>query len=358
MKIIDTIMRHLKKLPALVKHHPSWTFILFGVLVSLIAFLPHIGIMRFGTMSTVYAYIIILTTVALGLNLLLGFSGLISLGTAGFVGAGALGTAVFLNMGFPLEIAVLAVLFISGLIGAVIGLFSLKVESIYLAIATLFVGEIMRQIYTNVPIFGGQELNLGDDSRNFVTFFGVWELSFFDQMHRSILFVIITAAMVLSMIIIHHIIKSRTGRALMAMSRSQHAAQAMGVSLIKYRVMAFVIATLFATFGGVLYGIYYQSVPTEQWNLDLSLFLIAMIVVGGLKSIYGTVLGVFIIHGVPNLWLKNWFGDVSYVFSGVLIIAVIIFYPRGFIHIGHDLRRAYAGLRTRMRKKVKHHGEN
>ncbi len=345
MKRLKTIENFFATLSQSITKYPIVPFIIFGLLIASIGFLPHTGLMRWGTMG-VFAYIVIFSVVAMGLNLLLGFSGLISLGTAGFVGAGALGLGVFINLGLPFEIAAVLVLVIAGGMGALIGLFSLKVEGIYLAIATLFVGEILRQIYTQVEIFGGQAIRIGA-----IRFFGFIELSMINQLQRSFLFLMITIMMVLMMIVMHNIVKSKTGRALMAMSRSQHAAQAMGISLLKYRLTAFILATLFATFGGIMYGLYYQNVPTTAWTLDLSLFVIAMVVVGGLKSIFGTFLGVFIIHGIPNLWLKNYFGDISYIFSGILIILVIIFYPYGFVYIWYDLKRLYYKYRQHLSKK-------
>lgn len=342
MKFLGQMESFFAKISGPIRKKPQYSFIVFGLVFASIGFLPHINVIKWGTMG-IFAYIAIYTIVALGLNLLLGFSGLISLGTAGFIGAGALGTGVFLSLGWPVELAVIAVLVISGCIGALIGLFSLKVDGIYLAIATLFVGEILNQIYKQVPIFGGQAIQIGS-----IRFLGFLELSKNSQLERSFLFVIIAVVMVLMMIIMHNIIKSKTGRALLAMSRSEHAAQAMGISLLRYRLIAFVTATLFATVGGILYAIYFQSVPTTSWTLDLSLFIIAMVVVGGFKSIYGTFIGAFIIHGVPNLILKDLFGDISYVFSGLLIILVIIFYPHGFVYIWIDLKKWYYKFKAKM----------
>jgi branched-chain amino acid transport system permease protein len=345
MNILLKIESIFKKISTPLNKKPQLSFILFGLIFITIGFLPHLNIIKWGTMS-VFAYIGIYTVVALGLNLLLGFSGLISLGTAGFIGAGALGIGVFLGLGWPVELAVVAVLVISGSIGALIGLFSLKVDGIYLAIATLFVGEILNQIYKQVPIFGGQAIQIGS-----IKFFGFLELSKNSQLERSFLFMIVAVVMVIMMIVMHNIIKSKTGRALLAMSRSEHAAQAMGISLMRYRLVAFVGATMFATVGGILYALYFQTVPTGSWNLDLSLFIIAMVVVGGFKSIYGTFIGAFIIHGIPNLILKDLFGDISYVFSGVLIILVIIFYPNGFVYIWIDLKKWFYKTKLKMLKK-------
>ena len=342
MNILMKVESFLSKITKPIRKKPQLSYIIFGLLFMTIGFLPHLGIIKFGTMS-IFAYVAIYTIVALGLNLLLGFSGLISLGTAGFIGAGALGIGVFLSLGWPVEFAIIAVLLISGSIGALIGLFSLKVDGIYLAIATLFVGEILSQIYKQVAIFGGNAIQIGG-----IKFLGFIELNQIRQMQRSILFSILTIVMVLMMIVMHNIIKSKTGRALLAMSRSEHAAQAMGISLMRYRLTAFIGATLFATIGGILYALYFQSVPTTSWTLNLSLFIIAMVVVGGFKSIYGTFIGAFIIHGIPNLVLKNLFGDVSYVFSGVLIILVIIFYPNGFVYIWVDFKKWYYKFKVKM----------
>ncbi len=339
-----TAQAHGRTLLAAIRRRPLLQFALLAVALLVIAVLPHLGLMRFSTMS-IYAYTAIYTVVALGMNILLGFSGLISLGTAGFIGAGALGMGVFLRMGLPFEAAAVVVLLISGSLGALIGLFSLKVESIYLAIATLFVGEILRQVYTSVPIFGGEFIRIGA-----VRLFGVFELNQIFQVERSILYAVIVGVLLLSMVLMHHLVRSRTGRALMAMSRSEHAAQAMGVSLLKYRLIAFVTATLYATAGGILYALYFQSAPTRAWTLNVSLLVIAMVVVGGFKSIVGTFLGAIIIYGLPNLLLKDLLGDISYVFSGALIILVILFYPRGFVYVGHDLRRIVSTLRTRARR--------
>jgi branched-chain amino acid transport system permease protein len=341
MADITQIDTKRKSIADSLRAHPLLQFGLLGLVLLVIAVLPHLGLMRFSTMSIV-AYTAIYAVVALGMNILLGFSGLISLGTAGFIGAGALGVGVFLQLGLPFELAALFTLTIAGAFGALIGLFSLKVESIYLAIATLFVGEILRQIYTSVPIFGGEFIRIGA-----VRLFGLIELNQILQVHRSILYGIIVLVLFLMMILMHHLVKSRTGRALMAMSRSEHAAQAMGVNILKYRLVAFVTATLYATSGGILYALYFQNAPTRAWTLNVSLLIIAMVVVGGFKSIIGTFLGALIIYGLPNLLLKDLLGDISYVFSGVLIILVILFYPRGFVYVGHDIRRSIRKVRAR-----------
>ncbi len=134
----------------------------------------------------------------------------------------------------------------------------------------------------------------------------------------------------------------------MAMSRSEHAAQAMGISVLKYRLVAFISATIFASLGGILHVSFFKFIEPTQWNLNLSLVFIAIVVVGGFKSIFGTFIGAFIIYGVPNFFLKEIFSKAtafSYIFSGVLIIVVIMFYSHGAVYIGHDIKRLYYKLK-------------
>lgn len=358
---IASLLGRLFKMKAYIQARPPLQFVLFGGFMALLGLGPYYGFIPvggpfFGAMITVMIY----TVVALGINLLLGFGGLISLATAGFMGAGALGVGVFVvEFGLPFEIAALLALIISGALGLLIGLFSMKVQGIYLAIGTLFVGEILRQIYTNVDIFGGERIAIGP-----ITFFGLFEIDrnppFRDfatnapNFERFYLYIILVVIMVLTMIVTHNIVKSRTGRAFMAMSRSENSAQSMGVHILKYRLIAFVTATMFATLGGIMYAIYFQNAPTREWTLILTLMLIAATVVGGLKSIFGTFIGAFIIHAVPNLYLRPILGDVRYLFSGVLIIAVILFYPRGAIFVFYDLKKLWLKLRRRLKKEVAH----
>jgi len=331
------------------KKSPPLRYVLFGVLLALAPLLIKYELMEYSTLSVI-ALLVIYTIVALGLNLLLGFSGLISLGTAGFVGFGAYGLVFFSNeYNLTFFMAAIITLIIAGLIGALIGLFSLKVEGIYLAIATLFVGEIFLQIFRQVTWFSGGFSGQRFHYPHFNLLFGTFEID------RNITYIFLVIMLIITMIVIYNIVNSRSGRALMAMSRSQHAAQAMGISLLKYRLVAFMVATLFATLGGVLYVSFFKFVEPTGWNLNLSLLIIAMVVVGGFKSIFGTFIGAFVIYGLPTLWLKELFKGTtgfSYIFSGVLIIVVIMFYPYGAVYIWQDIKKLYYKIKFKLKKVI------
>lgn len=326
-------------------------FILFGILLALVPLLSDLDIIRYSTVSLV-AYIVIFTIVALGLNILLGFSGLMSLGTAGFVGFGAYGVVFFSSLGLPYELSILVTLFFSSIIGLFIGLFSLKVEGVYLAIATLAVGEIFSQIFRRVTWFTNA---FGGVHYEYPKLFGLL------QLNRNTTFIFLVLMMVVMMVVMYNLTNSKSGRALMAMSRSNSSAQAMGVSISKYRLLAFLIATLYATIGGILYASFYRYVQPLDWNLMLTLLILAMVVVGGIKSIFGTFIGVFVIYGIPALWLEDLLSSitgVAYIFSGVLIIVVIMYYPYGVIYLIQDAKKLYHKLRYGFSKRLEKRKNN
>lgn len=309
-------------------------FVLFGLLIATVPALVEAGILK-TSMLGILGGALIYAIAAQGLNILLGYSGLISLGTAGFMGLGAYISAyVTEDLGMPFEMGMLMAIVIPAIFGVLIGLASLRISGLYLGIITLCVSEILRKTFDElVEITGGFAGKMADNP----TLFGVIEL---DQGGTYILIVII---LVLIMMLTYNLVNGQMGRALHAMRGSQVAAQAMGVSLMKYRLVAFVLATVFASIAGAMYVHFINFVYPSTWILPVSLNILAMIVIGGLRSIYGTVIGAIIIYSLPDLLLKRIpvVGEISgfaYVVSGVLIILVIMFYPGGVVKVFSDMK--------------------
>ncbi len=333
-KFFDKMMHFIKIIKTKLEKSMYSRFMAFGVLLAVVPLLSNIGIIRYSTVS-LFAYIIIFTIVALGLNILLGFSGLMSLGTAGFVGFGAYSVVYFSSLGLPYELSIVATLIVSSIIGLFVGLFSLKVEGVYLAIGTLALGEIFSQIFRRVVWFTNA---FGGVHYEYPLLFGLVRLN------RNWTYMLLVVMMVIMMVVMYNLINSKTGRSFMAMSRSNSSAQAMGINVSKYKLLSFLIATIYATIGGILFASFYRYVQPLDWNLMLTLLILAMVVVGGIKSIFGTFLGVFIIYGVPSLWLEDIFSGVNgvaYIFSGVLIIVIIMYYPHGLIYVIQDVKKIY-----------------
>lgn len=312
--------------------NPHFQFVLFGILLACIPMLSKVGVLK-SSHITVIGGTLIYAIAALGLNLLLGFSGLISLGTAGFMGlASYISAYVTINMKLPFEVALILAIVVPTLVGILVGLVSLKIEGMYLAIATLCVSEILRKTFEELNVFTN---GFSGKQAKFPVLFGAIQLD------RTTTYYLIVFFLILIMLLTYNMINGQLGRALNAMRGSEAASQAMGVNLLKYRLVAFALATLYASVAGVLYVHFIRFSYPSTWSLKLSLDFLAMIVIGGLRSIYGTVLGAFIVFAVPDLFLKQipYFSQVSYIFNGLLIILVIMFYPNGLVNIRHDIKK-------------------
>ena len=270
---------------------------------------------------------------AIGFSLLLGYSGLASLGTAGFIGIGSYAAFyVMQQFGLPYIVALIVTLIVSIIIGVVVGFISLRIEGIYLAILTLGLSEIIRNLLMaikptikidleNAKLFG---LQLGDRGGYFL----------------------ILAVFVVLLWLTSNLINSPTGRAMLAMKNSTSAAQAMGISLMKFRLLAFVIATVFAAVAGLMYMIFVRTMTTATstlLTLTTSLNILGAVIIGGAKSLWGTSFGVLIIYGIQSMFLsKIDFFQKNPAFitmlTGVLIILVVMFFPGGFAQIALQVK--------------------
>ncbi len=323
--------------------NPYFRYILLGILLCMLPVAAEFKLIKSSNL-TIVGGVIIYAIVALGLNLLLGFSGLISLGTAGFMGLGAYVSGYLTSqLEIPFFLATLAAIFVGIIISILVGFVSLRVSGLYLAIATLCVAEILRKTFEEFDMFTGGFSGL---SAKFPIILGF-------ELDRQLTFVLLSVIMVLIMILTHNIVNGHVGRALHAMRGSEVAAQAMGVNILKYRLIIFALSASYAVLGGVLYMHFVQFSYPSVWILTMSLNILAVVVIGGLRSIFGTVLGAFVVFAIPDLVLKQLpvigeMNGIAYIFNGILIIVIIMFYPQGVIHIFNDIKN---GIKSVLGKK-------
>mgnify|MGYP005792180967 FL=1 len=307
--------------------HPLSQIILFVIILAVIQLLSMAGIV---SNSLVFAIgnTLIYAIIAIGFCLLLGYSGLASLGTAGFIGLGAYSAFyVVQEMGMPYLAALVVTLAVSIGIGVVVGFISLRIEGIYLAILTLGLAEIIRNLLMAL------KSTIQIEIEN-VRLFGL----LMDT--RGGYFLILLTFAVLFWLTAN-LINSPAGRAMLAMKNSTSAAQAMGISLMKYRLLAFVISTVFAAIGGLLYMMYVRTMTTATstlLTLTTSLNILGAVIIGGAKSLWGTTFGVFIIYGIQSMFLSRipfFIENPAFMtmVTGVLIILVVMFFPGGFAQI-------------------------
>ena len=259
------------------------------ILVWSILFLVFLGILpwlvRAYHLLGMSIYILNLITinalVAIGLNILVGYTGQISMGHAGFFAIGAFTTVIFIvNWGFPLYIALPIAGFISSAFGFILGLPALRLKGPYLAIATLGFGMSITTIIKHMEFFGGR---MGLQAPK-LYLFGTPMKDF----HYYYVIMIIAVVMVIGAL---KLIKTRVGRAFIAIRDSDIAAEAMGVNLTYYKTLSFAVSAFYTGIAGGLYALILGFINPEGFTMIMSIAFLAMVVVGGLGSIMGSIAG-------------------------------------------------------------------
>jgi branched-chain amino acid transport system permease protein len=306
-------------------------------------FMSRGGLFGFG-LPYYYAELLSLTGIsiilAVSLNLITGFTGQFSIGHAGFMAVGAY-SSVFLTVYYsqPIEQWLTSLLgptvaqalvflgiilfgaLVTALAGLVVGIPSLRLRGDYLAIVTLGFAEIIRIIILNIDRVGG--------ATGFRGAVAPWEGRATIPQYAN--FVWIGGLAIITIIVVHNIVRSDIGRALISIREDELAAEAMGVNTTRYKVLAFVISSAFAGIAGALFGHYRQFLHTNDFQFIRSIEIIIMIVLGGMGSITGAVLGAIVITILPEL-LRQLPGNLIHyrlVIYSALLIIIMLTRPQG-----------------------------
>lgn len=259
--------------------------------------------------------------VALGLNLLTGLSGQISLGHAGFFAIGAyVSTVAQLKFGVPFPIAAVLAVASGWLIGLGVGFPAVRLRGLYLAIATMAFGiSVERAIYHFKGITGGPYGLAVNPPK-------VLDFAFNSPMR---MYYLVLGIVVLAVLFVANMVHRRPGRMLVAMRDSELAARTLGVNVPRLKVMAFANSAALASLGGVLYAPIINFISVEHFTLWLSITFVSMIVVGGLGSIAGSFIGAAFVVVLPEL-LRGFGGHHQLVY-GLAMILVFVFWPTGLV---------------------------
>ncbi len=304
--------------------------------------------LRFGTYRTFQGSMIAMwVIVALGLNILTGYNGQISLGHSAFVAVGGYTAAILMvDYGWPFWTTIIMGGIIAGSLGFLIGIPALRLTGPYLAIATLGLALATPQILKKYDglTHGTQGINVRPEVPPPPEFIADWfgiKLSNDEWIYFLALFIAF-----MMMILAINIVRSRVGRAFVAIRDSEIAAQAMGISVPRYKTIACAIS---AFYGGIAGGTYAQVVgyvSPESFNFLLSINFLTTIVIGGLASILGSILGATGLILVPELSDLVSFipgaslpAELSWAFYGGALILVMIFAPYGLAGLVHRLTR-------------------
>ncbi len=279
----------------------------------MIAYLLHLAVLA-------GIYIIL----AVSLNLIIGYAGQVSLGHAAFYGIGAYASALAaLHWHFPFPLAALSGLLAAGACGMALGLPTLRLKEDYLAIVTLGFGVIMDLVFLNLDITGGPDGLAGIPSPVF------GGLSF---RPAGLYLIVVAVAVALVLTLTWRLVGSYHGWALRAIRDHEITAQVMGINTPAYKVVIFTLAAALAGLAGSLYAHYITFINPETFGLHTSILILAMVVLGGMGSIAGSVAGAVILTALPEL-LREFrsYQDLVY---GALLVGLLILRPEGLLGRG------------------------
>lgn len=322
------------------------TLIAAAAFIALLVFLES-NKNKYGMAVTVLQKGFILAVVAVSMNLLNGFTGLFSLGQAGFMALGAYAYAIFTipvesrgsvyyisgihpaieNIEFPMVVALIFAGLVAAAFAAVIGFPVLRLKSDYLAIATLGFSEIIRAFIASPQM---------DQITN-----GSYGLK---SIPAANIYMVIGLCIV-CITIMAMLINSSYGRAFKAIREDEIAAEAMGINLLKHKELAFVISSFFAGIGGALLAMFMRSIDSSTFKIALTYDILLIVVIGGMGSITGSVLSALLVTASKEWWLR--FFDEPLTIAGVniplfrngfrmvifsiLLMVVVLFYRRGIM---------------------------
>ena len=284
---------------------------------------------------------------AIGLNILVGYSDQVSIGQGAFMSVGAYTSAhLITQLDAPFWVAVPAGGLMAALIGALVGIPSLRIKGLYLAIATLAAQLIIQWTINHVPfISGGSEATIQVPPP---VVFG-HRLHGQAQMYLFLLFFV-----VLAMVAAQNLIRSRIGRAFIAIRDQDIAAEIIGIDIFRYKLLAFAISSFYAGVTGVLYTYYLGIANYEQFELDVSISFLAMVIIGGLGSTLGPIFGAAFITVLPIVTrhalnsigglfvaqadLASYVPSLRLLIFGALIIFFLVVEPEGLNRLWRNIR--------------------
>jgi branched-chain amino acid transport system permease protein len=322
-----------------------WTVAAFALLFVLL-----VPLVCSAYLITLVNLVLIAVVGALGLNVLVGYTGQISVGHGAFMSVGAYTAAnLITRLGLPFWAAVPAGGVMAALIGAVVGIPSLRVKGIYLAIATLAAQFIIEWTINHVTWISG-----GIDASIQVPPPSMFGLKLESQ--RQFYFFLLFFA-ILAIVATLNLVRSRIGRAFVAIRDQDIAAEIIGIDIFRYKLYAFAISSFYAGVTGVLYTYYLGIANYEQFQLDVSIDYLAMIIIGGLGSVLGSIFGAIFITILPiatrlvlsqfadvlfsKAQVENLIPNLRLVLFGGLIILFLVVEPEGLDRLWRNIRNYF-----------------
>lgn len=267
----------------------------------------------------------IFTIVCLGISLLMGYAGQISMAQAAFFGIGAYTSGILTaRFGFNPWAAMPAGALLAALVAWLVGIPALRLKGHYLAMATLGFGVIVHIVLSEEVTWTGGPSGMAD-----IPGLQVMGLKLKSELSW---YYLVWSTVFLVLLFCFHILHSRVGRALRAIHEEESAAEAMGVPTARYKVQVFVLSAVLAALAGSFYTHYVTCLNPSSFNLMWSIRFILMVMVGGMQSLWGALLGAVLMTFVGNEWL-HMFAEFEILMYGAILLLVTLFLPKGLVSL-------------------------
>ncbi|MFA5056001.1 MAG: branched-chain amino acid ABC transporter permease [Dehalococcoidia bacterium] len=300
----------------------KWSWLAVAALIIFLALVPFKWFL--GQYTSIMIFVGISTMITVGLCMLMGYTGQVSLGQAAFYGLGAYFSAVLskthgLNPWLAMVIAAIA----TGTFAYIIGYPIFRLRGNYLAMATLGIGLIMWTLFNQMVQFTG-----GPDGMSGIPYLSIGGFSFDTSFKRYFLVWFFCLAI---LFLSQNIVRSRTGRALRAIHGNEAAAESLGINVTQFKVKIFVLSAVYASLAGSLFAHHLRHVSPQSFDFLASVKLVVMAVIGGLASIWGAIFGAGTTRFLSDEVLLgfNKFPQLDIIIYGLILMLVMILMPEG-----------------------------
>lgn len=265
----------------------------------------------------------------LGLNLLTGFNGQISVGHSAFMGIGAYSTAILMSRyETPFFVTMVVGMVVAFAIGVIVGLPALRIRGVYLALVTLALATMFPQLLVRFGALTGGTTGISlEETQQLTTPQWARDMGLKDNQYRYYIALVIA---VICFILVRNLVKSRVGRALIAIRDNETPAEVLGVNVGLYKVLTFGVSAMLASIGGSLFVMDLDQAVPSQFGVQLSITLLTAVVVGGVATFFGPAVGALAVIYVTDLFPKD-HPEYAPVLFGVTLIVLMMVSPGGVV---------------------------
>jgi len=311
----------------------TYVYILWAVFFIALLLFP---LLQLDFYSEMVSRIVILTLFAVSLDLLVGYTGLVSFGHAAWFGVGAYGFAILstkYQVADSLWVTLPVSLIAAAVLSCIVGFFVLRTRGIYFIMVTLAFAQVFYFLVHDVPAIGGSTDGMNLYGRPTMNIAG-WDV--IDLENPLSMYYFILAGLFVSLIFLWAFLRSPLGRAIQGIKANEHRMLSVGFPVFKYKLIAFIVSSVLAAFAGYLFAVQSYGVNPELLSWHKSADALLMLILGGMGHLYGGIIGAFALVLLKELFMA--YTDWWQMWLGTTIVLLVLFLPGGLVSVPHRLK--------------------